>query len=68
MDPLNPIPQGSEVQLRLTHGPETFMTSGFVVRVSDGFGMGIAFGSVEDEQLARLARWFSETGNEFQRR
>jgi hypothetical protein len=28
-------------------------------------GMGIAFVKVEDEQLARLDRWFSEPDREF---
>jgi PilZ domain len=65
IDTLNPIPQGAEVRLRLTHGTETFVTLGRVVYVSYGLGMGIAFASVEEEQLARLDRWFSEPDHEF---
>jgi hypothetical protein len=65
IDTLNPIPQGSEVRLRLTRGTETFVASGRVVYVSYGLGMGIAYTKVEDEQLARLERWFSDPGPEF---
>jgi len=64
IDTLNPIPQGSEVKLRLTHGTETFVAKGRVVYVSYGLGMGIAFVSVEDGQLANLDRWFCETETE----
>ena len=64
IDTLNPVPQGSEVRLRITHGSEAFVTLGRVVYVSYGLGMGIAFLSVEDEQRARLERWLSESGNE----
>ncbi len=66
VDTLNPIPQGSQVQLRLTRHEETFVTLARVVYVSPGLGMGLAFLRVEDQQLARLDRWLSETGNEFQ--
>ena len=65
VDTMNPIPPGSEVQLRFTHGTETFVARGRVVYVSYGLGMGIAFVSVEDQQLARLNRWFSEPACEF---
>lgn len=65
IDALNPIPQGSEVRLRFTHGTETFVATGRVVYVSYGLGMGVSFVSAEEEQLARLDRWFSETGREF---
>jgi hypothetical protein len=65
IDTLNPIPQGSEVRLRLTHHEDTFVALGRVVYVSYGLGMGIAFVKVEDEQLARLDRWFSEPDREF---
>jgi hypothetical protein len=65
IDTLNPIPQGSEVRLRLTHHEDTFVALGRVVYVSYGLGMGIAFVKVEDEQSARLDRWFSEPDREF---
>jgi len=65
VDTLNPVPQGSEVRLRLTHHEDTFVALGRVVYVSYGLGMGIAFVKVEDEQLARLDRWFSEPDREF---
>lgn len=60
IDTLNPVPQGSEIRLRITHGAEIFEALGRVVYVSYGLGMGIAFINVEAEQLARLDRWFSE--------
>jgi hypothetical protein len=65
IDTLNPIPQGSEVRVRLTHDAETFVAVGRVVYVSYGLGMGIAFVNVQAEDLARLDRWFSETDREF---
>jgi hypothetical protein len=65
VDTLNPVPQGSEVRVRLTHHEDTFVALGRVVYVSYGLGMGIAFVKVEDEQLARLDRWFSEPDREF---
>ena len=65
VDTLNPIPQGSEVRLRFTHGAETFVAKGRVVYVSYGLGMGIAFVNVEDAELAKLDCWFSETEHEF---
>ncbi|HXH66681.1 MAG TPA: PilZ domain-containing protein [Candidatus Limnocylindrales bacterium] len=65
IDTLNPIPQGAEIRLRVTHGSETFETLARVVYVSYGLGMGIVFGKVEDTELAKLDRWFPETGREF---
>jgi hypothetical protein len=65
IDTLNPIPKGAEVRLRLTHGEESFVALARVVYVSYGLGMGIVYIKVEDEQLARLDRWFSEPEREF---
>jgi len=65
IDTLNPVPQGSEVRLRFTHGTETFVSLGRVVYVSYGLGMGIAFINMEDDQRTRLERWFSEPDREF---
>jgi len=64
IDTLNPIPQGSEVRLRITHHDEIFEAVGRVVYVSYGLGMGVAFTKVGEEQKARLARWL-ETREEF---
>jgi len=57
IDTLNPIPQGSEVRLRITHHDEVFEAVGRVMYVSYGLGMGVAFTKVEEEQKARLVRW-----------
>jgi len=65
IDTLNPIPQGSEVRVRITHDAETFVALGRVVYVSYGLGMGITFVNVEAGELTRLDRWFSETDREF---
>jgi hypothetical protein len=65
IDTLNPVPQGSEVRVRITHGTETFVSLGRVVYVSYGLGMGITFINMEDDQRTRLERWFSEPDREF---
>ena len=65
IDTLNPVPQGSEVRLRITHGTETFVSLGRVVYVSYGLGMGISFINLEDDQRIRLEGWFSEPDLEF---
>jgi len=65
IDTLNPVPHGSEVRVRITHGTETFVALGRVVYVSNGLGIGITFVKMEDDQLAVLARWFSEPDREF---
>jgi hypothetical protein len=65
IDTLNPVPQGSEVRVRITHGTETFVSLGRVVYVSYGLGMGIAFINMEDDQRTRLEWWFSEPDREF---
>ena len=65
IDTLNPIAQGTEVRLRITHGAENFLTLARIVYVSPGLGMGLAFTNVEDQQLACLDRWLSEPPTEF---
>jgi hypothetical protein len=65
IDTLNPISQGTEVRLRLTHHAEIFMASARIVYVSPGMGMGLAFTTVEDQHLACLDRWLSEPPNEY---
>jgi hypothetical protein len=65
IDTLNPIPKGSEVKVRLTHGQETFVALARVVYVSYALGMGLSFVNVQDDQLATLDRWFSPLELEF---
>jgi PilZ domain len=65
IDMLNPISEGTEVRLRLTHHEEIFMALARIVYVSPGLGMGLAFTDVEDQHLARLDRWLSEPPKEY---
>ena len=61
IDTLNPIPSGSRVRVRLTHGAELFDVTAKVVYVSPGLGMGVQFEDpVPPEQLAILDRWMNE--------
>jgi len=65
IDTLNPVPQGSQIRLRITHHDEIFEAIGRVVYVSYGLGMGVAFVEVSAEQQAMLDRWLSESNQEF---
>ena len=61
IDTLNPIPAGSKVRVRLTHGSEILDVLAKVVYVSLGLGMGVQFEDpVPPEQLAILDRWLNE--------
>jgi Ribonuclease G/E len=64
IDTLNPIPQGSQVRLRFTHNDDVFEAVGRVVYVSPSLGMGIAFETIAEDQLAKLMRWL-ETREEY---
>jgi PilZ domain len=65
IDTLNPIPNGSQVRLRITHEDETFEATGRIVYVSFGLGMGVAFTEVAPEQQKRLDRWLEAANREF---
>ena len=65
IDTLNPIPQGSQVRLRITHEDEIFEAIGKIVYVSYGLGMGVAFTEVTPEQQKRLERWLEASNREF---
>jgi hypothetical protein len=65
VDTLNPIPQKSQVRLRLTYQGEVFEVQGLVVYVSPGLGMGVTFENVSPEQQARLNKWLSTPAHEF---
>jgi len=65
IDTLNPISEGTEVRLRVTHHAENFVASARIVYVSPGMGMGLTFTNVEDQQMACLDRWLSEPLKEY---
>lgn len=58
VDTLNPAPKGTQIQLRLIRGKESFETQAKVVYVSPGLGMGIRFHEeTSAQELAKLDRW-----------
>jgi hypothetical protein len=60
LDMLNPSPEGTEIRVRISHVSTTFTALGKVVFVFPNMGMGVAFTSVEDNQLTILQKWISE--------
>jgi hypothetical protein len=62
MDTLNPLPQGTQVLVRLKHGDDRIEAAGRVVYRVPGLGMGIAFSNLRAEQRAILNRWLSDAG------
>ncbi|HVM74719.1 MAG TPA: PilZ domain-containing protein [Candidatus Saccharimonadales bacterium] len=65
IDTLNPIPQGSEIRLRISHNNEIFEAVGRVVYVSYGLGMGVVFTKMTEDERARLVRWLENREQEF---
>ena len=60
LDMLNPSPEGTEIQVRISHASATFTARGRVVFIFPNMGMGVVFTRVEDDQLAALQKWLSE--------
>ncbi len=65
IDTLNPVAQGSQVRLRITHHAETFEAIVKVVYVSHGLGMGVTFMEVAPGQQEKLERWLEDGRQEF---
>ena len=60
IDMLNPLPRGTQIELRLTNQKEIFECMGRIVYVSPGLGMGVAFAeNMQTDQLAILDRWLA---------
>jgi hypothetical protein len=64
MDTLNPLPQGTQVLVRLQHGESRIEAAGKVVYRVPGLGMGIAFNDLSAEHQAILNRWLSDARGE----
>ncbi len=60
LDMLNPSPEDTAIQIRISQGDSTFSALGRVVFVLSNMGMGVAFTSVEPSQLAVLQKWLAE--------
>jgi hypothetical protein len=60
LDMLNPSPEGTEIQVRISHAGTTFTALGRVVFIFPNMGMGVVFTRVEDNQLAALQKWLAE--------
>ena len=60
IDMASPLPRGSQVQIKLHNGRETFETEAVVRYVSPGLGVGVEFSeSTASEKLATLDRWLA---------
>lgn len=57
VDTISPFPVGTSVTLRLSREQKTFETRANVVYAQPGMGMGLAFTSVEPDQLWVLEKW-----------
>ncbi|HVB36318.1 MAG TPA: PilZ domain-containing protein [Candidatus Acidoferrales bacterium] len=60
VDSINPFPVGTAVSVRLTTDQNTFESRAEVVYAMPGMGMGLAFVSVEPEQLWVLESWLAK--------
>ena len=60
LDMMNPSPQGTKLRLRISHENTTFTVVCRVAFVCPNMGMGVAFTSLEHDQLPVLHRWVSK--------
>ena len=60
LDMLNPSPEGSDIEVRISHANTTFTARGRVVFVFPNMGMGVMFTSFEASQQAVLQKWLEE--------
>lgn len=60
VDVLNPLPVGTEIQLRISRDNGSFSTAAKVIYADQGMGMGVAFVNTAADQLQILDAWISE--------
>lgn len=56
-DMMNPLPEGSTVQIRITNQEQTFEAKGHVVYSQSNMGMGVAFDEIEVSHQLTLEKW-----------
>ncbi|HEV2617600.1 MAG TPA: PilZ domain-containing protein [Candidatus Acidoferrales bacterium] len=64
VDTISPFPVGTSVTLRLTAEQKSFEAPAKVVYAMIGMGMGLAFTSIEPEQLWVLESWLGKLSGE----
>jgi hypothetical protein len=60
VDILNPLPEGTAIQLRISRDLGTFTTKGKIIYIQQGMGMGVVFVEPSEEQLKILDAWLAE--------
>jgi hypothetical protein len=60
IDSINPRPKDTNVRLRIRYGCSTCQFSGTVIYTHAGFGMGVVFGELTNEQRSTLEVWLEE--------
>ena len=60
VDLLNPLPEGTSLQLKVSRDQGVFMTPGRIIYVQPGMGMGVAFVGTPADQLKTLDAWLAE--------
>lgn len=64
VDTMNPLPVGTDINLRLTKDGKSFHTKARVVYCQNSVGMGLLFTEIEPMQRPVLEKWFSELRGE----
>lgn len=59
LDMLNPLPEGTAIQIKISQANATFTALGRVASVLPNMGMGVTFASVEASQSAVLQKWLT---------
>jgi len=60
VDALKPLPQGTNVRLKISHRSESFEAQGKVVYSRENGGMGILFTRIEPNDQSVLDKWIAE--------
>ena len=60
VDALNPLPEGTLVELRILRDQGVFETKAKIVYSDPGFGMGLAFTEMTPDQRSLLEAWLAE--------
>ena len=60
LDMVNPLPEGTDIQIIVRHASASFTAAGKVVFAFPNAGMGVVFTNLQEDQLAVLRKWLGE--------